>query len=133
MTWRKCLAVLLATPVLLVAGYIAFLWVSYISETTSSGSAYGFSVGSTKAESAAAFTRFRQQHPEAVVYVSYGHRAGDHFTVPASVTQRDLLVPHDQWNILIDGHKQFWNVVRLNFEGDTLVSIYRHRQYFELP
>jgi hypothetical protein len=117
----------------LVAGYISFLWASYISETTSSGSAYGFTVGSSKFQSAAALTDFRQTHPKASVYVSYGSRVGDHFTVPASETQLNALRPHDQWDILLNGPGEFNDSVRLTFNEGRLVDIYRHRQYFELP
>ncbi|MBD9468765.1 hypothetical protein [Pseudoxanthomonas sp. PXM01] len=133
MTWRNAIASFLLIPVVLVAGYIFFLWASYTSETTSSGSAYGFSIDSSKAESAAALENFRQTHPKAVVHVRSGHRAGDHFSVSASQDQLHLLKPHDQWDILLNGAGEFSNSVRLTFKGDRLVAIYRHRQYFELP
>lgn len=131
--WRKALVALLLVPVALVAGYSGFLWASYISETTSSGSAYGFSIDSSKAQSAAALEAFRQAHPEAAVYVSYGQRAGDNFTVAASEAKLHLLQPHDQWNILLSGPGEFGNSVRLTFKDDRLAEIYRHREYFELP
>ena len=130
MTWRKAIALFLLVP---VAGCVGFLWASYISETTSSGSAYGFSIDSSKAESAAALSDFRRAHPKAVVYVSSGPRAGDHFTALASEDQLHLLQPHHQWDILLNGPGEFRNVVRLTFKEDRLVDIYRHRQYFELP
>ncbi len=133
MTWRKAIAAFLLLPVALVAGYVGFLWASYISETTSSGSAYGFRIDSSKAHSAAALTSFRQAHQKAAVYVSYGPRAGDHFTVPASEAQLHALQPHDQWDILLNGPGEFRNLIRLTFKEDRLVDIYRHRQYFELP
>jgi hypothetical protein len=133
MSWRKTLAVAVAAPILLVGSYVGFLWATYISETTTSGAAYGFTIGSNKAQSAAAMAALRREHPKAAVYVSYGRRAGDHFTVPASMAQLNALAPHDRWKILLHGPSQFHDSIRLTFQGDTLVSIYRHRQHFELP
>ncbi|MEG3193868.1 hypothetical protein SNE32_16735, partial [Lysobacter sp. D1-1-M9] len=120
-------------PVVVIGGYIGVLWASYKSETITSGSAYGFSIGSTMVESAAALTDVHQAHSQAVVYVSYGPSAGDHFTVPADATHLHALRPHEQWDVLLDCDGEFSNTVRLTSEEGRLASIYRHRQYFELP
>lgn len=106
---------------------------SYKSEAVTYGTAYGFTIGETKAESATSLGSLRRANPEAVVYVTYGPRAGDNFTVPAEAARLEALRPHQQWDILLEGDGAYWNKVRLTFEEDRLVRIYRHRQYFELP
>ena len=133
MSWRKAIAIVLLTPVALVALYVGLLAASYRSKSVSSGSAYGFQIGDSKAQVASSLDAFRRDYPEATVYVSYGPRAGDHFTVPASETQLTRLRPHDQWDVLLAGPGEFNNSVRLTFKMDRLATIYRHRQYFELP
>ena len=133
MSWRKAVAVALLSPVVIVALYVGFLAASYISKDVHSGSAYGFQIGHTKAQVANSLDAFRRKHPEAAVYVSYGQRAGDNFTVPASEAQLPRLRPHDQWDVLLAGPGEFNNSVRLTFKMGRLVEIYRHRQYFELP
>ena len=133
MTWRKAVLAALLIPLALAAGYVGFLWVSYKSEAVTTGAAYGFTIGESKAASAVNLTRLREDHSGAAVYVTFGPRAGDHFTVPAEAAQLDALRAHQQWDILLDGEGEFWNTVQLTFEEDRLVRIYRHRQYFELP
>ena len=133
MTWRKALAIAIATPALIVGSYVGYLWASYISESTTSGSAHGFTIGSTKAEAVSALSGLQQKYPETAVDVTYGRRAGDHFTVAASAAELAKLARHNQWDIFLDGQGEFGNSIRLTFQDESLAIIYRHRQYFELP
>ena len=130
--WQKALAIAVLVPGLAIGGYVTYLWVTYIDETVTSGTAFGFTIGATKHEalaSAGALTN----HPDTVVYVSYGPRAGDNFTVPPSPTHIGQLQGHDRWQVLLDGDGNFFNSTRLIFRDGKLAEIHRHRQHFELP
>ncbi len=130
--WQKMMAVAVLIPFLGVSGYATYLWATYIDETTVSGSAQGFTIGTSK-QQVLASVRHLTSYPHAVVYVSYGHRAGDNFTVDPVSADLDLLREHDQWRVLLDGEGEFFNSVRLSFRDGELVEIHRHRQRFELP
>ena len=128
--WQKALLVAVAVPFLIVGTYIGYLAATYIDETVTSGSAYGFDIGASRREavhSAAALS------PNAVIYVNHGPRAGDNFSVQPALSQLSQLEDHNQWKVLVDGDGEFFNIVRLTFREDRLVEIHRHRQYFELP
>jgi len=130
--WQKTLATVVLIPILVVAGYITYLWATYIDESVASGSAYGFTIGASKQETLDAISRLTN-HPHAVVDVTYGLRAGDHFTIAPVPVQIGQLQMHDRWDVYLDGDGKFFNSVRLTFRDGHLAEIYRHRQYFELP
>lgn len=130
--WKRVLALAVLAPILAFAGYVGYLWATYLDETVVSGTAYGFTIGASKQEALAAARSFND-HPHAVVYVSYGARAGDHFSIAPSQARIEQLQAHDQWDVLLDGADSFFNSVRLTFHDGRVVEIHRHRQYFELP
>jgi hypothetical protein len=129
----KTLATLILVPVLLFSGLVAYYWFTYIDEDITVGSAYGFSIGSSKVEAVKDFDKLLTKNPGLHVYVSYGQRAGDNFSIPASPESIRRLESHDRWDLLLDGKSEFFNSTDLYFEKNQLVRIYRHRQYFELP
>ncbi len=129
---KKILTMALLAPILAFAGYAAYLWATYLDDTVVSGTAYGFTIGASKREVLAA-ARSLDDHPHAVVYASYGQRAGDHLSVALSQVRIEQLQGHDQWDILLDGPDNFFNSVGLTFSDGKLVEIHRHRQHFELP
>jgi len=130
--WKKIAASVVLAPILIVVGYIAYLWASYIDNTVASGTAYGFTIGSSK-QDALASTGNLSDYPHATVYVDYGPRAGDNFTVAPLPSNLGKLQQHDRWNVLLRGNDKFFDSVRLTFRNGKLVEIYRHRQNFELP
>lgn len=130
--WQKTLVVAVLAPILAIAGYIGYLWATYLDETVTSGTAYGFTIGASKQETLRSASSLRS-HPHAVVYVSYGPRAGDNFTIAPSPTHIEQLQGHDRWDVLLDGDGKFFNSARLTFRDGKLVEIHRHRQHFELP
>lgn len=132
-TWHKALLAAALAPVVAIGGLIAFLAATYIDDTKSSGSAYGYTIGSSKPQTLEAILHQRDRHPSIAVYVSYGPRAGDSFTLGSSDMNLDKLAPHDQWDVLLRGPGEYFDSVRLTFRDGRLVGIYRHRQYFELP
>lgn len=130
--WKKTLAVAVLVPILVVSGYVIYLWATYIDEATVTGSAHGFTIGTSKREALDSVRRLGN-YPHAVVYVSYGPRAGDHFTVDPASAHVEQLQEHEIWKVLLEGKGKFFNSVRLTFRDGELVEIYRHRQHFELP
>lgn len=130
--WRRVLALAVLAPILAFAGYAAYLWATHLDETVVSGTVYGFTIGASKQEALAA-ARILNDHPHAVVYISYGPRAGDHFSIAPSQVRIEQLQAHDQWDVLLDGAGKFFNSVRLTFNDGRLVEIHRYRQRFEMP
>ena len=132
-TWHKALLAIVLVPAAIIVGYIAYLAATYIDETATSGSAYGFNIGSSKIQAIESMQRQRASYPSTALYVSYGPRAGDNFTLSISDVEPEKLDSHDQWKILLDGPGEFLNTIRLIFREGHLVEIHRHRQHFELP
>jgi hypothetical protein len=131
--WHKFLLAAVLVPTIIVVGYISYLYATYIDETVVSGSAYGFSIGSSKQQAIEHAAALRKDHPNAVIYVDFGPRAGDRFTIAPTADQIDTLEPHDLWSFQLDGPTEFFNTVRLTFHDDRLIEIHRHRKNFELP
>ena len=129
----KILLAAVLTPTLVLGGYTGYLAATYINQTVVSGSAYGFSIGSSKQHVIQQASALREAHPNAVISVDFGPRAGDRFTLAPTTDQIDRLMPHDQWNLQLDGPTEFFNTIRLTFQDGTLVEIHRHRKYLELP
>ncbi|MCL6711675.1 hypothetical protein M8R20_32305 [Pseudomonas sp. R2.Fl] len=128
----KILTIAVLVPILAVAGYVGYLWATYLDETLVSGAAYGFTIGASKQEALAA-ARSLDDYPHAVLYISYGPRAGDHFSIAPSQARIEQLQAYDQWDVLFNGSDKFFNSVRLTFNDNRLVEIHRHRQRFEMP
>jgi hypothetical protein len=120
-------------PILVVAGYIFFLWATYIDDTITSGSKYGFTIGSSKQQIYEDISAVREDHPNLKIFVSYGPRAGDNATLEPTIDNYERALISDHWELLLDGDGEFFNVIRLKVDGDNLTQIYRHRKYFELP
>jgi len=114
-----------------VCAYAAFLYFSYISDIVVSGTAYGFRIGASKQE---AYAAARPAFQGRQVYIMYpvdrdlfGPLVPIHFTED----EYAMLARRDFWEIyFVNG---YWNSLSLTFEEGSLVKIYRHRQYFELP
>lgn len=130
--WKVLLTAVVLVPILVVFGYVAYLAATYIDETVTFGSAYGFDIGASKQHAFASVAQL-EKHPNAVIYASYGPRAGDYFTVSPLPERFEQLQKHDRWDVLLDGDGQFFDSVELTFRDNRLVKIYRHRQHFELP
>ena len=130
--WKIILALAVLVPILAVAGYAGYLWATYLDETVVSGTAYGFTIGASKQEALAAARRL-DDHTRAVVYVSYGPRAGEHFSIAPSQARIEQLQGQDQWEVLLDGTGKFFNSIRLTFREGRLIEIHRHRKHFDGP
>ncbi|MGP1722230.1 hypothetical protein [Shewanella frigidimarina] len=129
----KVLAIIILIPTLFIGGLSAYWWLTYIDEDIVAGSAYGFTIGSTKEEVIVDFQSLRVKYPESHIYIRYGNRAGDNFSIPAVLKSKSQIYEYDKWNILLDGKYEFFNSIDLKFESGKLVKINKHRQNFELP
>ena len=119
--------------VLLIAGYIAYLAATYIDESVTVGSAYGFEIGSAKKQSFDDIKKLLTLYPHLVIYYSYGSKAGDYELVLPTDNEYSKIEQQDRWTLLLDGDNEFFNVIKLSFRENKLIEIYRHRKYFELP
>ena len=129
----KVLAILISVLLLFLFGLFAYSWFTYIDETVTEGHAYSFTIGSSKLDTVEDFEKLLKKYPEMHVYVSYGQRAGDYFSIPARSDLINKLSGHHEWELLLDGQNEYSNSINLYFVNDRLVKVYRHRQNFELP
>ncbi|MGI9227243.1 MAG: hypothetical protein ACR2PU_00475 [Gammaproteobacteria bacterium] len=129
----KAILYVVGFVVLLFAGYIAYLAATYIDESVSAGSAYGFEIGLSKKQSFQSIRKQVEKYPNLVIYYSYGNKAGDNETVRPVDNEYSKVEVQDRWTLLLDGEGEFFNVIKLSFDEDKLIRIYRHRKYFELP
>ena len=130
---QKILITTILLPFILIALYIVFLWATYIDDKVTSGSKYGFTIGLSKEDTFGSIETLQSNYPNTKIYISYGHRAGDHITLPPTNDSFTKIQKHEQWELLLDGDGEFFNIIRLQFEGGSLSEIYRHRKYFEGP
>jgi hypothetical protein len=119
--------------ILMIGGYIGFLWISYIDKTIYEGEAYGYKIGSSKEQTFSQIKTETTRYPELAIYINYGAKAGDYKTLDPLAGGYSEIEPYDSWDMLLDGEGEFFNSVRLSFIDGHLISIYRHRKYFELP
>ena len=118
---------------LFIAGYIGYQALTYIDETVVEGEAHGFDIGEPKHQTFNDVKARLNEHPNLVIYISYGPRAGDHMTLEPVDRSYSKASQYDSWWLLLDGEGKFFNVIRLRFDNNLLVEIHRHRQAFELP
>lgn len=117
-----------ASIAVLIAAYALFMWVSYIDESITEGSGYGFNIGSTKKEVLAIaedLYRDKQISPGFNIY-----DRDDPRNKPLNLNKDAyLLFDRDEWRFYF-GHR---NSIAFYFNNNSLIEIYRHRQYFEFP
>ena len=129
----KVAITIISLPLLLIALYIGYLWATYIDETINSGSKYGFTLGHSKKDSFDKISDLLEKYPKTKIYISYGQRAGDRFTLAPTASAYIKIKEYETWSLLLDGDGEFFNTIRLRFRGDNLSEIHRHRKYFEAP
>lgn len=132
-TWHKALLAVILAPGLVLAGYVSYLAATYIDETVTIGTSYGFNIGASKSQALNAIRHQITSYPGIAVHVSHGPRAGDNFTLGTSDITIDKLDSHDRWTILLDGQGNLFNTIDLTFRDGRMVEIHRHRKHFELP
>jgi hypothetical protein len=110
---------------------IAFFYVSYIDKTTTQGTAYHFEIGLAKDKAYNLIEKFYAENNMYLMFPLDDMEYGPLISVKDALPEYGKLKESNMW-ILYFG-KNFRNVLKLKFENDKLVSIYRHRQYFEFP
>jgi hypothetical protein len=129
----KIIAAIVFLPIVAIAIYILFLWATYIDDTVTSGSKYGFTIGSSKQQVYEDIFATKENYPELKIYIPYGPRAGDNATLPPTNENFERALISDHWELLLEGDGEFFNVIRLRVDNNSLTQIYRHRKYYELP
>lgn len=134
------------TPILVLAIYILYLWVTYIDETVVQGAAYGFEIGDTKSETykkaiGALVGLSRSGHTLPFIEVKVNKKNEEFLATKSDYTLLvqtllhdvgyDIFYEKDIWKFYIDG--SYFNSIRLKFCGNKLCEIHRHRKYFEMP
>lgn len=145
MILRKVLCLFLGAVLACVAGTGIYLWSTYISDSVSEGSAYGFTIGETKRQvfdaAAGALRRanpgdsriFIQQRVSGAAAASWG--VSDGFNLMHETLLREssfgILSKRDRWTFFFSASMN--DTLSLKFCGEVLCNIYRHRQRFEIP
>ena len=97
------------------------------------GNAYGFSIGMTKKQ---VFDVAKSQYEGKMIYMlnlvdDKGVKNAAHVNLKFSEEQFLQIESRDMWEFYFK--KTFRNMLRLTFENEELVSIYRHKKFTELP
>lgn len=115
----------IAIPVALVVA-----WKTYtIHDSVHSGSAYGFNIGASKIETYSVVADYDFHS----IWLIYPDRVSPGIVILKShQISFDQLDKVDQWELTF-GSESLLNSIRLVFQDNKLVNIYRHRQAVELP
>ena len=129
----------------LLLAYPFYLWFTYIDESVTVGSAYGFQIGDKKKDVYESLPLKLNNLKEADESIFIQIKVTDEIaTTLATRTGFDVMIEplfHDvgytvfssqnTWYFYING--SFFNSLKLEFCEEKLCKIYRHRKYFELP
>ena len=101
-------------------------------EEIESGEAYGFSIGMSKVE---VFETAKQQYKRKKIYMvdlidEHGEKSTGHVELVFSEQQYAEIKYRDTWSFYFK--KNFRNMIRLYFEDDRLVEIYRSKKLINL-
>ena len=124
---------------------VLFLWITYISEEIQSGEAYGFVIGQSKKDVYRSIPKelpkHLYSHDVMMIQVEVESAYSEFLATDAghsilispvfSLVGLSEFSKKNEWAIYING--SYKNVIKLKFCDDRLCSVYRHRQYFDLP
>lgn len=105
----------------------------YGDKMVTEGEAYGFAIGMTKQK---VYDVAKSKYEGKTIYMldlldNKGVRNTAHTEVDFSSDQFNQIESRDMWEFYFK--KNFRNMLRLTFENEKLVSIYRHKKFTELP
>jgi hypothetical protein len=124
---------LAASLIILVFVVIPLLvWnINYIDETIADGEKHGFVVGESMQQ---VFERIKTDAKEASYKaVQVGDSPKDFRIIRIDELQLSSIEDYSSWLVMLDSASEFLNTIRLDFNGDKLASIRRHKKLFELP
>ena len=110
--------------------YIGFLYFTYLDEKITTGSGYGFQIGSTKKE---VFDQILNMYENDIErYRIYKNQEYENEFL-FSPQKKDFvnLENYNEWKFYFD--KIHWDFIFFEFQNDKLILIHRHRQFYELP
>ena len=104
---------------------------NYIDETITGGEKYGFVVGESMQQ---VFERIKTDAKEAgYKAVQVGDSSKDFRIIRIDELQLSSIEDYSSWLVMLDSASEFLNTIRLDFNGEKLASIRRHKKLFELP
>jgi hypothetical protein len=124
---------LAASLIILVFVVIPLLvWnINYIDEAITDGEKHGFLVGESMQQ---VFGRIKTDAKEAGYRaVQVGDSPKDFRIIRIDELQLSSIEDYSSWLVMLDSASEFLNTIRLDFNGDKLASIRRHKKLFELP
>jgi hypothetical protein len=124
---------LAASLIILVFVVIPLLvWnINYIDETITDGEKHGFVVGESMQQ---VFERIKTDAKEASYKaVQVGDSPKDFRIIRIDELQLSSIEDYSSWLVMLDSASEFLDTIRLDFNGDKLASIRRHKKLFELP
>lgn len=141
----RWLIIFILFVVLLATSYIGYLWVTYIDNSVTSGSAYGFVIGEGKERVyhrvPEVLAELERAEGKAFIEVTLGPQAAMVFGVSPGARVMVSAMMYDsaiedflskeRWTFYFGG--SYFNKITLRFCGYELCEIYRHRKKFELP
>ena len=117
--------IVVAIPIVAVVSWQLYT----IHDSVYEGSAYGFSIGASKRETYSAISR-TDVHS---IWLIYPERTSPGIEIlKGHEITFDKLEKVNQWELTF-GSESLLNSIRLVFQDNELVNIYRHRQAVELP
>lgn len=131
--------------VIVILAYPFYLWVTYINETVTTGSGFGFQIGDTKKEVYnklnVALREASGKNEEVFIQIKSNSQVAkflateSDFYVMIKPLFHDIgfyeFEKNDLWQFYIGG--SYFNTLKLEFCEGKLCRIHRHRKYFELP
>jgi len=141
----KAVLGLILVFMVIAASFFLYFRATYLNEVVTSGSGYGFTIGSSKDETykkvPAAFFKLSGKDPRIFMEIEVdkgaeqllGVKSGYRVMVETYLHNVGFqkFASQQQWEFYFEG--LYRDSITLTFCGDNLCRIYRHRQYFELP
>jgi len=124
---------MLKLGLIVLFGLCIYFYFAYGHNIVTEGEAYGFSIGMTKKK---AYEAAKIQFAGKPRYMpdlldKKGVLSASHTEVDYSASQFDQIESRDLWNFYFT--VGYLNGLRLTFEDDKLVTIYRYKQIVEFP
>lgn len=127
---KKTLITLSVSVFLLIIMASVFWNIYYIDETIIEGEKYGFVINERKVM---VYKRIVNNGDSNIKAIQIGTTSADFRIISIDELDFDLLKKYSTWLLLLDSKDSFLNTIRLDFTGDELRRIYRHRKFTELP
>jgi hypothetical protein len=121
---------MVSSIIAIVTLFVIYWKVTYIDNTVTEGHAYGFQIGDSKELT---YEKARKVYTGEDVYILYpldSNDFGPHKKITFNDNEYDMVVNRDHWEIYFNN--EYRDFIKLSFRNKLLISIYRHRQIFEL-